>query len=549
MSGLMLPFLPVSRCVVIMTDEGVTVHAASGSKVGLMGTLPWKEAAFEEKFLGFLKKSGAASVLILNDAVEQHYRKEKVIVASAMDKQNIVMRRLNVAFPNFPIRSAMFLKGGTDQARASLDKSVANKTFVYLFAASPSTEVFSRLIKVAAQTEMGLSGYGLLPIESVGLVKEITTKLAARWGGVSGAAWSLVIGQHRGGGLRQIVVRGSELALTRVTPIVEPNPDTPEVWAGDVSQEMQATLSYLSRFGYAPEDGLNIVVIGDRNFTAPIENLISIPCNFEAVTASEAGKLLGMKIQADDGDHYADALHAGWVSRKLALDLPMVSKEFKAVSEPRKVAAAAMILLALGTGGALYFASDSLQTIYQTTQNLEVAQIQKSKIEEIYQKEVKRKEDMGIDVNLIKGALDITKKIDERRVDPLELLRSVSRELKDLRVDGFEFKNDAQLVGNNTAAATPDAGNPVSLLLKFSFAGTVDSKQANEEINGLNDRLLVSLKEKGYTAEVTKKPEDQTYKGAVEVEVGVTASKRAASERYDAQITITRDQNAQGTGS
>ena len=46
-----------------------------------------------------------------------------------------------------------------------------------------------------------------------------------------------------------------------------------------------------------------------------------------------------------DGDHFADGLHAAWSGKKLALDIPLSSKEIMDVSNPRKIASILMLLL------------------------------------------------------------------------------------------------------------------------------------------------------------------------------------------------------------
>jgi hypothetical protein len=70
------------------------------------------------------------------------------------------------------------------------------------------------------------------------------------------------MGQHRSGGLRQIVVKNGEIALTRMTPIAE-NDENSAAWVEDVVQEFKATMSYLSRFGYSPDEGLEVILIAN----------------------------------------------------------------------------------------------------------------------------------------------------------------------------------------------------------------------------------------------------------------------------------------------
>jgi hypothetical protein len=547
MGSISIPFLSPSRAVIMMMDDGVCVHKVAGGQATFIGGILWRNTELEEKLADMIRQTGSNSVLILNDAVEQHYRKEKIVIPTAFDKANIIKRRLSVAFPNYPMRAAVELKEATAIAKAQADKS-AEKGNVYLFAAAPSTESFSRVIRSIARTDCSIQGYALLPIESAGMVKALSQKLAGRWGGTSGAAWSVLIGQHRGGGLRQIVVRGNELALTRVTPIEEPKEGLAEVWAADVSQELQATLSYLSRFGYVPEDGLNIIVLGEPQGTELLEGMVSVPCNFESLTPAEAAHQLGLKFNKDDGSHFADGLHSAWAGKKMSLALSLSSREISDVAGPRRAAAAIMLGLCLAFGGVLYQTSNEAQQLYFDTKNLEVAKLRLAEIERIYQEEIERKKAMGVDVNLIKGALDIDNRIKAQHIDVLSLLKEISRDLNVLRMDGFEFVNGGDVLWK---AQTPDQQSPVraaKFKLKFSFAGNINPKDGNKEMYDLASRLEERLKPLGYTAKVSEPLQNLTYTGEVDKEVGLTASKRAMTERFNAEIYIQKVSNVQKSG-
>lgn len=547
MGSVSLPFLTPSRAVIMMMDDGVFVHKVSGSSAAFVGSVFWRASDFEARLVAIIEQSGASSVIILNDAVEQHYRKERIVIPTSFDKANIIKRRLNVAFPNYPMRAAVELKEATVLAKSQDDKD-GGKGNVYLFAAAPSTETFSRVVRAVSLTECSISGYGLLPVEAAGMVKLLSQKLASRWGGTSGAAWSILVGQHRGGGLRQIVIRGSELALTRVTPVDEPKEGRADVWAADVSQELQATLSYLARFGYVPEDGLNIIVMGDKNYVDVLDGMITVPCNFESIATSEAARLLGLSVPADDAGHFSDVIHAGWIGKKMSLSLPLTSKEISEVSNPRRVASVAMLVLTLAFGAALFETSNQGQQLYQDTQNLEVAKTRLVEIERLYQEEIKRKEAMGVDVNLIRGALDIDGRVKRQHIDVLDVLKEVSREMDTLRMDSFEFKNEGNVLWSSPDATQKPPVRAATFNLKFSFAGNINPKDGNKEMFDLSTRLAERLKPMGYSVKVSEPLQNLTYTGEVDKEVGLTANQRALSERFSAEILIQKVDYAQNTG-
>jgi len=53
--------------------------------------------------------------------------------------------------------------------------------------------------------------------------------------------WTVFIGQHQSGGLRQVVVREGELALTRMTAVGS-HDENPMNWAREVQQEFKLNL-------------------------------------------------------------------------------------------------------------------------------------------------------------------------------------------------------------------------------------------------------------------------------------------------------------------
>ena len=545
-----VPFFPPSRAVIMMMDEGVCVHRVANGSATFLDTIPWRAADFEVRLTDILDEAKVTSILILNDAVEQHYRKERIVIPTSFDKANIIKRRLNVAFPNYPMRAAVELKEPPAAANSpKKEEKEVDKSKLYLFAAAPSTETFSRVVRCIRKTDYNLFGYGLLPIESAGMLKALSAKLAQKRKTTSKAEWTILIGQHRGGGLRQIVVRNSELALTRVTPIEEPKQGYSDMWAKDVSREIQATLSYLSRFGYAPDDGLNIIVIGNKEFADVLDGMISVPSNFDALSPFEASKLLGIKLNFTDGDHFSDALHAAWSGKKITLDIPLTSKEILDISNPRKIASIAMIAMTAALGGVLYMSSIEAQGIYQNARNLEISKTQLAEIERIYQEEIKRKSALGIDVNAITSSLDIDGRIQKHHVDVLGLVKAVSEELRNLRIDSFEYKNEGDILAAVPApGATNTSPRQTTLMLSFSYPGNTNPKEGNEEMKEFVNRLNTRLASIGYISEVDTPLQNLTYSGEVNREVGLTANLRSLNERYTSKVLIKKVDNVKSPG-
>jgi hypothetical protein len=542
-----IPFFPPSRAVIMMIDEGVLLHKVSNGSSKYIDLIPWREPNFEAKLTDVLNEAGVASVLILNDAVEQHYRKERIVIPTAFDKANIIKRRLNVAFPSYPMRAALPLKD-SNTSNESKDSKDVDKSKPYLFAASPSTETFSRIVRSIRQTDYNFFGYGLLPIESASMVKNINQKLSQKNKKSYKAEWTILVGQHRGGGLRQIVVRSNELALTRVTPIEPPQTDREDIWANDVSKEIQATLSYLSRFGYSPDDGLNVIILGSRKYVEILSGLITVPCNFESLTPYEMGSMLGVKLDQENDDHYSDSLQAGWSGKKIVLEMPLSSKEILDVSNPRKIASGVMVLISIALGAVLFMSSVEAQGLYNDKSNLEVSQAQYAEIEAIYQEEIKRKSTLGIDVNGITSSLEIDGRIQRQYIDVLGLLKVVSDNLNNLRIDSLKFDNEGDVLWSSPSKTDLPPTRKATLELSFSYAGNINPQDGNKEMDEFVSRLNKSLEAMGYRASVDEPLQNLTYSGEVNKEVGLTANLRALNDRYTSVILIQKVDNVKSPG-
>ncbi|WP_297766608.1 hypothetical protein, partial [uncultured Muriicola sp.] len=297
-----------SRTVLLVSDEALYIYSTGAKGVRLVDTVPWSAENFIDNVAHILSKDcGGKPVLVLNDMVEQHYRKERIPKVSVMDKQNVIKRKLIVAFQNYPIRAALPLK---EKQKGKKDKKSGG---LFIFAAIPATEIFNKIIAATRKSLAPIAGFCLLPIESADMVQKLSEKLAPK--GQKKTKWKVFIGLHKGGGLRQVVTSNGDLALTRMTPVTE-NEENIGEWAADVYQEFTATMSYLSRFGFSPEDGLDVIFISESAAGEKLGELIETPCNYHSISSQEAADLLKMPLGYQEDLKYADVLHLGWAGRK-----------------------------------------------------------------------------------------------------------------------------------------------------------------------------------------------------------------------------------------
>ena len=505
-----MPFLAPSRSVLMMTDESLALYNVHSNFVRLVGVVPWVDESFVEKVTQLLLKKCSGSVLLLNDMVEQHYRKEKLPQVGALDRAGVLRRKLAVVFPNHPVRAALAMK---------TEKKMPGNYF--LFTGVPVTQPYKMTIQALEKSFLPIAGYGTLPVESAGMIDVLSQNLAKETKRKK-SKWVVFIGQHVNGGLRQIVTKDGELALTRITPIVDSDID-PGLWANEVSQEFTATMSYLARFGYAQEDGLDVIVISNPEAQQALEAMITASCYLTVLTVSDAAKKLGIRIGVQEDQRLADPLHIAWSGRKATLDLPLKSKDLDTVMQPRQVASGFMMLATVAFIAAVYFVSMTGQKLYEVDADIKLAKDQRVQVENLYRREVESKKKIGIDLDKFFNAINLYNDLSKQSFDSLQWAKDVTTNLgHNIRFDDFSVRF--------VSAAGKNRYGPVGHIeanLNMSFPPEVEVELGNRSVKALRSRIDEHLG-KGYTVSVTKELQDLAATGDYSDEVGynVDASRR-----------------------
>lgn len=536
MADLSIPFLNPGRCVLLLTDETLFVYDVGAKATRLLGSIPWTAKDFDTTVSDLIaREARGKSVLILNDMVEQHYRKERVPKISPLDKANVIKRKLHAAFPAFKIRAALPLKERVAPKKLRDGKDGVEGS-LYLFAAVPPSDSFLRVLDASRRSMANIAGYTLLPVEAASMVHTLSARLAKQRNARKVPVWTIFVGQHHSGGLRQIVTKNGELALTRITPVIDSDQDA-EVWASEVAQEFQSTLSYLTRFGYNPDDGLDVIVIAKPDAGELLENMIDVQCNFVPMTSVQAAHLLGLSIGRQEEPRYADPLHAAWIGKKNRFMLPMQSAEMDSIAKPRQAAKYISGALVAGLLYLFYMCGTSVMALTAAQSALDVAQDQKNQIDKVYEEELARKASAGIDIKKVQASLQVFDKDQAQSLDPVGLLSTISLSLQDLRVDKIVMGlSDITVPNEDPLLTDPQVVKMPSVTLMFSFPGTLEPQKGNAQMEALKARLSKALPE--YDVSLVKTLADLSYTGKIENEVGVMAQKEVAQERYTAEVLI-----------
>lgn len=537
-----LPFLKPSRCVLLIGDEALYVYNVTYSRVRLVDTVPWQAEDFEDTVNSLIKKEcGGKPVLVLNDMTDQHFKGgQRIPKVGVMDKAGVIRRKLQVAFPNYPIRGALPIRFGKDFTSPSAPGGRQMPSGpVYLFAAVPMSEAVRKTLQAVSGSMASVAGFCLLPVESSDMVQSLAEKLSGRQKGKKGARWVLFVGQHQNGDLRQVVTRDGQLAMTRMTSVADIDSD-PAVWAREVHHEIKATIGYLSRFGYTPQDGTDLIVIAGGQAGEELGKAVDFECNYHSFTAPEAARILGIGIGMQEDPRHANALHVAWAGRKTRFILPMQATEIEKIHRPRQYVAALTFLMALG---ALYAAVDLLgqsKALMDARGGIASQKRVLAQAETEYQQQVETMKAMGVDVRLVQGAIKLFDELDRRRIGILPVVLRVGEalgnelHLTSLSVDRTEKGNASADQFGGGGAAAAGTSSEFAVRLNMVFPPTIDPAYGIREVNDLERRLKTLLPE--YRVRVEKQVASPEYTAATTGIAGKSAG--GTQESYPAELSI-----------
>lgn len=468
--------------------EGVALYGPSG-RFGMERetSISWEVPNFEDQLAEVLAdKSVGRSVTVLFDGNDQTYRKEDNIPKlSPIDRPRYVKRKLELAFPAYPIRASLEIKPPKKKFGRSPGARPAPS---YLFVALPETEQVDRVSEAMLDAGVPIGGFGLLPVESAKMVSELAEKVFAGKGKKS--RWALLVGQHETGGLRQVVVKDGNLALTRLTPTSDAGPSGPG-WVEDAVREFKATTNYISRFGYSPEDGLDVMVIcGDieKQFFKPAEMGIA---HFQCLNLNEAMRHIGVKASGNEKNNFADALHAAWISKNGRLRLPVRVPSLHRVMAPRLAASIGTLVLALGVLAFTGLSVESYIGYSRTQDNITQKENQKALHEREYEKESAVFAELPIQPAVVRSAMSVKETLESNSINIAPVLNRLKESLGgDLHLQKLVYEHAPgpalNLSGSAAASAAPRFGRaPVAqgngtIKINFSF--------------GMSDQVLLEQK-------------------------------------------------------
>lgn len=548
-------FLSPSRTVLLIGDEALYIYKINFKGAVLVDRVPWQADDFEDICTELIRKDcGGRPVLILNNMTDQHYKGgQKMPQVGPLDKFSVMRRRLHIAFPNHPIRGALPMQTGNEKKiNFTLSKPQKTEMKQYLFAALPMSEQIVKTLEAVKKSMVYVTGLYLLPVESSNMVRLFSEKLAGKKGTPS--RWTIFIGQHHDGALRQVITRDGQLAMTRMTHIVDSDED-PKRWAEEVNQEFNSTVGYLSRFGYSSRESTDIFVIANQQAGQILEDLIEMQANFRAMTVNQAAGFIGQKIGVQEDGRYADPLHIGWIGRKSRFLMPMDAAEVKKIHRPRQAIAAAIFLLFLGGGYLGWESYNAFSKNMELTEKQEKQSRQLAMAQQDEENAKKQLEEVGFDINQINGVINTYKKLEGQKLYLLTFLDKLKQALgEDLVLDSIDIvrleeddnqdsnarnrRRGRRPAATQSATETISGSNRLQATLSLSFPPPLTREIGIREVDLLSNRLRDVLPD--YEVILEKQVARPDYQQNVSGVIGEGKSAREIVEEddYKAEVIV-----------
>ena len=494
----------IKRRVLIIGDEGIALFLTNGKKVEHECSLPWTLPNFDDDLVSVLKnKNSAIPVFILYDALEQQYRKENIIKTNILDQNKLVKRKLGSLFPNVLSYSYIELK---DKKKKKSNKgkessSTDNKKYLsYLIAAVPNTEQMDRIEYAITEANCNISGFALLPVESSRFAKEFTKKITPK--NSPTPKWTLLMTHHETGGLRQIFIKEDTLILTRLTPMTIEDGAGGTKWSEEVYKGFTTTLNYISRFGFSPEDGLDVIVICNDENKSLLKTYDFKNANLHCYSIKDAEKLFNFTIQQKQNpkSQFAEMLHAGWIARQHKLIMPFKINWIQNIAIPKKTAKVVAFLLFLAMCGTAFMSLESWQEYQEVKEEISYKESNRTVLEKEYEQEEKIFDTLPIRPSAIKATLQTKEELNKYSMVSYHILDKVKRALgKDTKLISMKYVDnrspEEKIKKKKVYVYVPPSKvkknvNYLNIRIKFAFEKELTVEEKVKEVEIIKDRFV-----------------------------------------------------------
>jgi len=296
-------------------------------------------------------------------------------------------------------------------------------------------------------------------------------------------------------------------------------------------------MSYLSRFGYKKEDGLDIFVVANDEAGEILKNSVDIDADMRVLDVTQAAKFVGANIGQQSDGRYTDSLYASYLGKRSKFLLPMNAELIDEYVKPRKVASFLVAGLLFASAYLGYNAFQNWKNALELSDEIILTKQQIKTQKHEYDRELAKTKGMGFDFLVVDSALKNYNELNEKKVTVLPVLKEVGRSLgTDLTLDKIEvYSKSPKRTSNQFSYQSSQDQNEdsMSAVLFLSFPDDIVPEVGVTQINSLRDRLVSNLPD--YDIEIIKQVADLSYTGNV---VGGSDSEKTEPDDFKAEIEI-----------
>lgn len=402
---------PRSRFVLTIANEGgLLLHLGGGRIQG-----EWCVTSLDDEALAGLARRLAATpkapLVVVNDLLEQSYRRETVPRLNWMDRAKVLRRRLESAFPDAALKGTLTLGPAADDARGQS----------HLLAAVPAGQDWSRWASFLRTLDNPITGVVLLPIEVTELVGRIAR--AAAPAGEEPHRWTVLVSRQRVGGFRQVVVHQGQLVLTRLTPSMPADAPAADV-AAEIQRELRATLGYMTRLGYRAGGGLDVIVLGPGELHTEID-APPLGARLRVLEASEAARLLDLQLFAETEQADGTQLLAAWAGLKHRPTLQLLPPDLRARMVRSMALRGATAALAASALGLVSYSALSAVTGLKVEQEITWLDAWQDTTRSKVESTAEETDQIGAQAQTMRMVLAAQRQLRADRHDPFETLQAL----------------------------------------------------------------------------------------------------------------------------
>lgn len=467
--------------ILVVGNDGVQLYVTNGRHTTLYADYSNTGGTLSTVLATAFKRNNAPLTLMF-DVVEQQYRKETIPKINFLDKKKVIQRKLAMAFPQQQMRAFL----------PSKQKPKEGDSMVALFAAMSPNLTVVQIMDAVLSSEVTVTGNMLLPVESTTLLTKMKASLHTQAKTPNRSRWAVLMTLHKTGGLRQIVTKDDELALTRLTPLAIDPYDT-NALVDEMEREFAATLAYLSRLGYVQGDGLDMIIVSSETACQRFRQHAMPVTHLYPVTPVEAGRLAGLKLSQDPQEAvFSDILHAGWSGVQRKSLMPLSSPLMDKITEARRIAQGLIfiLVLALGYAGWQVFVQQGNISMYEN-EILDI-NMRKATLQSEHDELAKKLNTLKYDPERTRVALETYDKIAGKtlHVEPLleKIVKSIDKSsmiLQEIQVETMD-----PVVDPVAAAATGEMPKmQMTVTMKVGFVSNTSVESAALQTNALKDKL------------------------------------------------------------